>query len=168
MHRLEWLQYCTNQDKKLNQSLCRPGQAPRVPGAWVCQISGHSAHEGGTVSRTPLSPTPRRNYSWYSVLLDAGRIMSMKNFCDGIGTWTRDLCVVHCLSHLRHRVPHIKTTNEQNVNLFYLFIIYVLYKYWCTSLSCDPQERVETWNPRVFIVVHLLVYIFNFKYHNSP
>jgi hypothetical protein len=40
---------------KVNQSLCRPGQAHRIPGGWGSQVSWQSAYEGGKV----VSPTHR-------------------------------------------------------------------------------------------------------------
>jgi hypothetical protein len=60
---------------KLTQSMCRPGQAHRVPRVWGSQISWQSSHEGGNVSpthRPPLPPPPPPGiYSRYLFLLEA-------------------------------------------------------------------------------------------------
>jgi hypothetical protein len=58
--------------KKVNQYLYRLRQAMRSSGDWYCQISIHSAHEGGkVVSHTHRSPLPARKHSWYPFLLGA-------------------------------------------------------------------------------------------------
>ena len=54
----------------------RPAQVMRVPGRWGTQMPRKSAHEGGEVVSSTYRPG---KYSWYSFLLEAGWIMSMKN-----------------------------------------------------------------------------------------
>jgi hypothetical protein len=59
-------------DKIKKQSLCRPGQAHRVPGGTDSKISWQQAREGGNVvSPTHRPPLPPRKYYWYSFLLEA-------------------------------------------------------------------------------------------------
>ena len=52
------------------QSVDRPGQGSRFPGAWGSQISRQSVHEGGNVvGRMHLPPLTPRKYCWISFLL---------------------------------------------------------------------------------------------------
>ena len=83
---------------QVEQSLCIPGQVPRVPGGWGSQISRQSAHEGGTVvSPTNRLPLPHEKYCWYTFLSQtdsqctARRIESMKNSDDTTGNRTCNL-----------------------------------------------------------------------------
>jgi hypothetical protein len=46
---------------KVKQSLCRPGQALRVPGGWGSHISRQSPHEGGDVCPTHRASLPPGN-----------------------------------------------------------------------------------------------------------
>jgi hypothetical protein len=82
-----------------------PVQAQRVPRGFACQISRQSAHEGGTVvsptHRPPLSP---RKYSWYSFLLEAGRVIFKKNSNDTIGIEPATFRLVAQCLKLRHWV----------------------------------------------------------------
>ena len=94
-----------------------PGQALRVPGGWGSQNSRQPAHEGGmVVSPKHRPPLPRRNYSWYSFLLEAESsprfTVRPVGLCQGkipvtpsgIEPATFRL-VVRCLNQLPHRVP---------------------------------------------------------------
>ena len=71
-------------------------QALRVPGASETQIARQSVHECGKIvsplHRPPLYPS---KYFWYSFLLEAINIVSVKNFNDAIGNRNRDL-PAHC------------------------------------------------------------------------
>jgi hypothetical protein len=40
---------------------------------------------------------------------------------------------------------------EYNCNIFYLFMFYFLYRYWCTRPEIDPQE-VETYRGLKFLI----------------
>jgi hypothetical protein len=59
-------------------------EAPTFQDNWHIKVVRLSAP-------TYRPPLPSRKYSWYSFLLEAGRIMSMKSSNDTIGNRTRDL-----------------------------------------------------------------------------
>jgi hypothetical protein len=59
-------------DKFVSLGKVIPIQIVRVPGGLGCQISRNSVHEGVKVVRpTHRTPLPPRNYSWYSLPLEA-------------------------------------------------------------------------------------------------
>ena len=67
-------------------------QALRVPRASESQISRQSAHEGGqVVSPMHWPPLSHSKYFWYSLLLAAEHIISIKNSNDIIRNRNRDL-----------------------------------------------------------------------------
>ena len=92
---------------KVNQSLYRPGQTLRVPGAWGSQISRHSAREGGkVVSPTHRPPLPPKKCYWYSFLLQVE-----STTCSGaLYQWKIPLTpatfqlAAQCLDQVRQRV----------------------------------------------------------------
>ena len=47
---------------------------------------------------------------------------------------------------------------QYNLNLFYPFTTYVLYKYWCTLPEDDLQERVETCRSSSVLIVRVLYF----------
>ena len=76
-YRAIWLVFTQNirihpEKVKAKESLYKPLQTLKVPGASGSQISKESTNESGkVVSLTHRPPLPTRKYSWYSFLLQA-------------------------------------------------------------------------------------------------
>jgi hypothetical protein len=99
--------------KKLKQSLYRPGQALKVLGGWVSQISRQSAHEGGKVvsimQRPLLPPPPPFPQEIFLVLVSVrsgGGRSEWKIPMAPSGIETAPFWLgAQCLNQLRHRRP---------------------------------------------------------------
>jgi hypothetical protein len=102
---------------KVKQSHYRPGQALRIPGCWVSQISRQSAHEGSkVVSLTHQPPLPPQEL--FMVLISVTSWVNPRTTVRPEGLCQQQIpvtpsviepasfrLVAQCHNQMRHRVP---------------------------------------------------------------